>query len=254
MQPPKPNPCAARRLAHALALALLLPGAANALAAPSAKDPYLAKQYSINAVAVIPTPPDAGTQEERVDRESAYIIYAERTPRQVELGKSEAQLTIFHFNHVLDNALVPGKCPKFEALVEQIFRETDQITLAAQRYWQRPFPAQVDSARFNDVTCGDTKTPGSYPSARATHASLYALILGELFPAKRDALLAQGRSIGWRHVQCGGATPLDFTAGRVLGRAIVQVLIHNPRFLADFEEARAEFTPPAKPPPPAPAQ
>lgn len=253
---PLPTHIPSRKRARALALGLMLAGCASLAAAPSAREPYLENQYSLNAVAIIPTPPDAGTQEERIDRESSYIIYAERTPEQIARAKAEAQLTIFNFESVLGVNFKQGKYPKTEALIAQIENEANQITLAAQKYWQRPLPAQVDSARFSDTAGAGEKVPGSYPSARATRATVYALLLGEVYPKKRDALLAHGRSIGWRHVQCGGATPLDFYAGRVLGRAIVQGLIHNPKFLADFEEMRAELRPPAPaaPAPAAPAQ
>jgi acid phosphatase (class A) len=64
--------------------------------------------------------------------------------------------------------------------------------------------------------------------ARST--GVFALLLAELFPDKRDALLAISRGIGWRRV-----------LGRVLGQAIVREFLANPAFQHDLAEAKAEL-------------
>ena len=48
-----------------------------------------------------------------------------------------------------------------------------------------------------------------------------AFVLADLFPAQRDAILAQARQIGWHRVQIARHYPTDIYAGRVLAQAIV---------------------------------
>ena len=68
-----------------------------------------------------------------------------------------------------------------------------------------------------------------------------ALVLADLFPDKREAILAEGRAIGWHRVQLGRHYPTDIYAGRVLAQAIVQEMKKNKRFEKDFAEAKAEI-------------
>ena len=69
---------------------------------------------------------------------------------------------------------------------------------------------------------------------------MQSLLLAELFPEKREAILEYGRSIGWYRVIMGKHFPTDIYAGRVLGRAVVRELMKSPAFQRDFAAAKAE--------------
>ncbi len=72
-------------------------------------------------------------------------------------------------------------------------------------------------------------------------ATVESLVLAELFPDKREAILALGRRIGWDRVQTGYHFLTDVRAGRVLGQAIVRELMASPAFQHDLAEAKAEI-------------
>ena len=65
---------------------------------------------------------------------------------------------------------------------------------------------------------GGKETSAAYPSGHATHGMVYAMILAEIAPEQRPALLQRGREIGWNRVIAGVHYPSDIAAGRVLGR------------------------------------
>jgi acid phosphatase (class A) len=67
------------------------------------------------------------------------------------------------------------------------------------------------------------------------------MLLAELFPDRKEAILATGRDIGWDRVLLGKHFPTDIYAGRVLGQAIVRELLANPAFQHDLAEAKAEM-------------
>ena len=69
---------------------------------------------------------------------------------------------------------------------------------------------------------------------------MQALLLAELFPERKEAILAIGRNIGWDRVLIGKHFPTDIYAGRMLGQAIVRELLANPAFQHDLAEAKAE--------------
>lgn len=95
--------------------------------------------------------------------------------------------------------------------------------------------------RFPHVV--ERETPGhyAYPSGHSTRGTVFATVLAELFPDKRDALLAKGWESGWLRVIGGVHYASDVYAGRVLGKAVARELLKNPRFQADMEAAKAEL-------------
>jgi acid phosphatase (class A) len=66
-------------------------------------------------------------------------------------------------------------------------------------------------------------------------------VLAELFPDRREAILALGRQIGWDRVLTGYHFLTDVRAGRVLGQAIVREMMANTAFQHDLAEAKAEI-------------
>jgi acid phosphatase (class A) len=66
------------------------------------------------------------------------------------------------------------------------------------------------------------------------------LVLCEVFPDKKDAILAHARLMGWHRVQIARHYPTDIYAGRVLAQAIVRELDANPQFQHDLAEVKAE--------------
>lgn len=82
---------------------------------------------------------------------------------------------------------------------------------------------------------------GSYPSGHSTRGMADALILAELVPDARQALLDRGRRIGFDRVIAGVHFPSDVVAGRVLGQAIARALLADPRFRTAVKAAQAEI-------------
>jgi len=70
---------------------------------------------------------------------------------------------------------------------------------------------------------------------------LYALVMAELFPENRDAILNIGRGIGWDRVLIGKHYPTDIFAGRVLAIATMRELSASPLFQRDLAAAKAEI-------------
>ena len=84
----------------------------------------------------------------------------------------------------------------------------------------------------------DVRRDGSGHSTRGT---LFALLLAELLPEKRDAILDKGRESGWLRVLGGVHYPTDVFAGRVLGQGLAREFLASPAFQHDFAEVKAEL-------------
>ena len=105
-----------------------------------------------------------------------------------------------------------------------------------KNYYKRKRPYQLDES----LELGKPEPSFSYPSGHSTRGTVYAMLLGDLFPERKDPILAIGRNIGWDRVLIGKHFPTDIYAGRVLARAIVRELKADPAFQHDFAEAKAE--------------
>ena len=97
-----------------------------------------------------------------------------------------------------------------------------QINDVAKTHFARPRPAQLEKRL---EPCLEKDKSPSYPSGHATTAMVYAIILAEVAPDKRPALLERAREIGWNRVVAGVHYPSDNVAGRVLGQALARALL-----------------------------
>ena len=201
---------------------------------------YLADSHTVVLTLLAP-PPTAGSSEDKADLESAYAVASMATPEQVAQAKDEVKLTIFHFAPVIGPWFQAGRFPKLEALFKEIEAESKVVTSQGKKAWQRPRPYVVDPVRFPHAVEHEKPTDYSYPSGHSTRATVYALMLAEIFPAHREALMAKGREIGWRRVQGGVHYPTDVYAGRVLGQALARDLLANASLRADLAAAKVEL-------------
>jgi acid phosphatase (class A) len=215
---------------------LFLPAALLALAGPlQASGPYL---HGFDALALLPPPPALHSAEDAADRASTLAVYTARTPEDVARGRAEHKVTLWAFTPAVGPFFQPGRFPKLEALLSEAEAEVKPVVDGAKDTWKRPRPFVADPVRFAEP--GDPEKSPGYPSGHSTRGTFLALILADVFPQQAEAILAQGRLIGWTRVEIGVHTPLDIYAGRVLGRALAQRMMADPVFQADLAVAKAE--------------
>ena len=149
---------------------------------------------------------------------------------------SDASLSIFLFAPAIGPFFQPGKLPKTEALFKKVKADITDAINTPKDHWKRQRPYQMDE----HLWLGQPEKSFGYPSGHSTRGTVQALLLAELFPARKEAILAIGRDIGWDRVLIGKHFPTDIYAGRVLGQAIVRELLASPAFQHDLAEAKEE--------------
>ena len=192
-------------------------------------------------IALLPPPPVSGSSEDQTELDETCRIHTSSTADQLARSKDENKLTIFHFAPIIGPWFQPGKFPQTEALFKQVEAEAKQTSDTAKNYWKRARPYNADPARFPHAIEHEAKTSYSYPSGHSTRGTAFAFLLAELFPEKRDALLAKGRESGWLRIQGGVHYPEDVFAGRVLGQALVREFMCSTSFQRDLAAAKAEL-------------
>jgi len=194
-----------------------------------------------DVLALLPAPPPAGSSEDQAELDATFRVHSTCSPEQLARSKDENKLTIFHFSPVIGPWFQPGKFPKTEALFKEVEAEAKVMSNQGKAQWKRLRPYNADPERFPRAIEHEAKTSYSYPSGHSTRGNVFAYLLAELFPEKREALLEKGRDCGWLRVQGGVHYPDDVFAGRVLGQALAKTFLSSQIFQRDLAEAKAEL-------------
>lgn len=215
----------------ALVLCLLL-----FVAPPLLADSFYLPAGRPDGVALLAPPPAPGSPEEAADLLAARAVFNGRTEAEKERAFKDATLSIFLYAPAIGSFFQPGKFPKTEALFQKVRKDVSEPLDRTKNHWKRQRPYQLDP----QLALGRPETSYGYPSGHATRGMLQALLLAELFPQQREAILVIGRQIGWDRVLIGKHFPADVHAARVLGQALARELLASPAFQQDLAEAKAE--------------
>jgi acid phosphatase (class A) len=217
-------------------LAFVFIAAAAAIA--RAEKPAYLDPAAVDPAKLLPGPPSAASTEARAELELMLSIQDKRSQADVDRCASEVKLGVEAFQSVLGPWCTTKNLPRLAKLFADLDRDSKSITNAAKDHFRRPRP-EHDEPRIHVPIADDTTF--AYPSGHATRGIMYAWILAELAPEHRDALLDRGREIGWDRVVAGLHHPSDIMAGRVLGQALSQTLLADPRFQSQLVELKTEL-------------
>lgn len=187
-------------------------------------------------MALLTPPPAAGSAEEAADLASTRAVFKARTPDEQVRAFKDDSLSLFLFMPAIGPLFRPGNLPKTEALFQKVKTDIAEPINTAKDYWKRRRPYEMDE----NLTLGRPEKSFGYPSGHSTRGTVQALLLAELFPEQKEAILAIGRNIGWDRVLIGKHFPTDIYAGRVLAQAIVRELRASLVFQRDLAEAKVE--------------
>lgn len=191
---------------------------------------------SPDGVALLLAPPAVGSAEEAADLQTVRCVFKARTPAEEKRAFKDATLAFSLFGPIIGPEFEPQKLPKTWALLQEVKKEIGATIDTPKDFFKRRRPYVLDP----QLSLGQPEPSFSYPSGHSTRGTVYSLLLAEIFPAHRDAILELGRDIGWDRVLIGKHYPSDVLAGRVLGLAIVRELRKNAQFERDLAQAKAE--------------
>jgi acid phosphatase (class A) len=191
-----------------------------------------------DTIALLAPPPLPDSAEQKFDLAEVRAVCQDAPSNDVAEAMSQDKgVSISYFNPIVGNVLQPDKLPKTDVFLHRVQKETAGVVDSAKNYWKRPRPYAVDPS----LASGKLQKSFSYPSGHSTESMTIALVLADLFPDKRDAIIAEARTIGWHRVEIARHYPTDVFAGRVLAQAIVREMKMSPDFQKDFAEAKAEI-------------
>jgi acid phosphatase (class A) len=193
---------------------------------------------SVDVMKLLPAPPKPETEEARADLEVVLRVQEKRSDVEVERALSEAKLKMGAFTTVIGPWFTAENLPLTAKLIKAAEKDSKYFSSLGKEKFARKRPP--NDARIKPKI--EESDEPSYPSGHSTRGVLFASIIAELSPERRDALMDRAREIGWDRVIAGVHYPSDIIAGRVLGQALFQAMSRNSEFQSDLAEARAEFT------------
>ena len=209
-------------------------------AAAVAKGGHFVKPEQFDIAKVLPEPPAAGSLAAEADLEAVLQAQAWRTPEQVEWAKFIDKDNPFNHASVLGAWFTKENLPVTAAFINDVTEDVNAVGALTKALHARLRPSQIDT---RVQPCIGVPTTASYPSGHVTRAFAWALVLAEIFPEKRDELIARAHRAAWGRVLAGVHFPSDTIGGRLMAEAVVAELKKSAAFRAAVEKCRAEAAP-----------
>ena len=190
------------------------------------------------AIFLLGPPPAENSHEQQIDMAEVRSAHTNTIEWTTNVAAAERRISAFTFAPLIGDFFETNRLPITAEFFRRVSQDTDKAVAAAKLYWNRPRPYMMDTNLFDGE---DEIFEGSYPSGHATLATVLALLLSDLFPEQREAIVSRADEIGWHRMLLAKHYPTDIYAGRLLGRRIVQELKRNRRFRQDFRQVRFEI-------------
>lgn len=223
-----------RLAAPLLVLSLLASGAWGL-----AKDHPFPKEAVAACLEELPAFPEPGSLAAQADLEAVLQAQAWRTQAQVDWARKIDSGSLFDCSEVLGPWFTAAQLPRCARLLERVDAISGAVSSKAKHRAKRLRPPYAD-ARVKPCIEPPPRSSSSYPSGHATLFQLGALVLAELFPEQREALLSWGGRAAWSRVLGGVHFPSDVVGGRLLAESIFARLKRDPAFLGDLAKCREE--------------
>ncbi len=206
---------------------------------------YLAASAIPNSITLLPPPPAAGSKAMAADEAArTAALRLEGTPRYA-LAASDAVRTAANtadgFVCALGTGISSERTPALFALLSRVRLDVRAASYPAKSHYLRPRPFvlyKTHSCYKDDEAI--VHEDGSYPSARGAVGWAYALVLAEVAPERKDALMARGEAFGESRIVCDQEWKSDVDAGRTLAAETVRRMQSSEAFRADVTKAREE--------------
>lgn len=227
-----------KSLSRYLSLAGLLTLLAVSLHAKDAAALNFLPADAVRPEKLLAPPPVPGSAEQAADLESVWFVYRHASEADKQAAYAEKKYTVFNFATVIGPFFNATNLPATSAFFEEVEHDVEAVKDSAKDIFARPRPFVTDTNLANgyklETSCG-------YPSGHSTGSMALGLILADLMPEHREAILDHARLIGWHRVQIARHYPTDIYAGRILAQAIVRQMQSSEAFRKKLAGVKAEI-------------
>jgi acid phosphatase (class A) len=188
----------------------------------------------------LPEPPANSSAQTRAELNYLLALQTNRTVEDIRwsMTMSENPLGPSDVGQAIGYWITPQKLPVMEVLMEKVSNDGDFFLWSLKFKYARVRPYVLE-AKLHDL---EASRAASYPSGHTTYAYIKAYIYQELAPEFSDLLLHKAYEMSHAREIIGVHYPSDAEGSRIFARQFVDKLFQNKKFLADFENAKKEWT------------
>lgn len=193
---------------------------------------------ALNLPSLLPPPPAAGSPATKIEIDQILALQKTRTPEQAaRCAQIEAEDIWLFGSEVVGPWFTAANLPKTAAFFAQVREDFIAVNRAAKELHPRKRPSFADERVKPCVECKDTP---SYPSGHGIQSSVWAVLLGEIFPDQAGEFLVRAATTRNYKAIAGVHYPSDLAAGQAVGEALGRALLKNPAVQQAMAGLRAE--------------
>jgi acid phosphatase (class A) len=205
--------------------------------AAKARDAFYLNPTEVDLIHVLAPPPAVDSPAGKADLQAVLAAVNSRTDAQVKQAQADDRRIVFCFADVMGANFRPESLPFTTQFFQHVYDDGNAATVAAKAYFKRQRPFVVDP----DIQIVVVQAPDfSYPSNHSTFAYEAGILLAAMVPEKAAAIFERAADYAHNRVIAGVHFPTDVEAGRISGSVIDNALLHDARFVSDFERAKSE--------------
>ena len=203
--------------------------------------PILNRFVKVDAIdfkVVLPEPPTPGSIASQAEIMTLLQLQEWRTADHVSWAKLVETDSVFNLSAIIGSWFKPDRLPLTAVFFKQISDDLRAMDSLAKKPFARPRPSSVEPRLQPCVTVPPST---SYPSGSATQALVWAELLAEAMPSRREELLARAHRAAWGRVIGGVHYPSDLVAGQLLARHYLTECRKSTKFREAFAACRQEL-------------
>jgi acid phosphatase (class A) len=187
----------------------------------------------------IPDPPANSSLQTRAELDYLLALQEYRSPEDIRssLYLSNHFLTPSDMGQLIGYWVNPEKLLLTDSLFSNIATDANFFLWSLKFKYERVRPYMLEP-KIHDL---EESRAASYPGGHVTYAYIYAYIYEILAPEFTDYFTKDAYAMAHAREIMGVHYPSDSEASRIFARQFVNMLLQNPKFLADFQRVKVEW-------------
>jgi acid phosphatase (class A) len=165
--------------------------------------------------------PAAGSKEEALDYSILLKLQNTRSTEECDYAESQSKAnikTIFASNN---GPLSENEASRLQKTLFKYYAEAGVNILLAKKLYKRPRPYDANP---EIKPCIELESSSAYPSGHAAIARVFAHLLSDILPARKEAFFKRANEAAMNRVIGGVHHPSDIIAGVKLGDEIYKLM------------------------------